>query len=172
MPNDKITDLKQVFITRLDTLQHLLDCGKSHAGEHAESLLQERIAADMHPLGTQVAFACNQPRHFAQWCAGEDVGNLDPSVTSLGQAAAIIEATKKQVQSISTSDAKLEQKKKIELGGGLSVTLVGHSYVSEFLLPNFYFHLVTAYDILRMSGVPIGKRDFMLHVVPFITAEA
>ncbi|MEM8614014.1 MAG: DUF1993 family protein, partial [Cyanobacteria bacterium P01_H01_bin.105] len=40
------------------------------------------------------------------------------------------------------------------------------AYIDDFLIPNFYFHMVTAYDILRMAGVPIGKRDYMMHLVP------
>ena len=52
--------------------------------------------------------------------------------------------------------------------GDLYLELSGQSYVDDFLMPNFYFHLTTAYDIIRMAGVPIGKRDFMKHLVPFI----
>lgn len=42
------------------------------------------------------------------------------------------------------------------------------TYVNEFLIPNFYFHLVTAYDILRMAGLPIGKADYMVHLMPYV----
>jgi hypothetical protein len=69
---------------------------------------------------------------------------------------------------INAEDAKLVEVTRIDLGQSLYVELSGNDYVNEFLIPNFYFHMVTAYDILRMAGVPIGKRDYMMHLVPLI----
>ena len=57
---------------------------------------------------------------------------------------------------------------RIDLSEGLYIKMFGRDYVNDFLIPNFYFHMVTAYDILRMNGVPIGKRDYMMHLVPFL----
>jgi len=68
---------------------------------------------------------------------------------------------------IDAVDAKLEKITRIELGE-LYLEISGQSYVDDFLMPNFYFHLTTAYDLIRMAGVPIGKRDFMMHLMPFI----
>jgi uncharacterized protein len=62
----------------------------------------------------------------------------------------------------------LEAITRIELGQGLYAELSGLAYVDEFLIPNFYFHLTTAYDIMRLAGAPIGKHDFMRHLVPFV----
>jgi hypothetical protein len=73
---------------------------------------------------------------------------------------------------IHCADEKLGEIARIELGQGLYLeNCQGGDYVNEFLIPNFYFHLVTAYDILRMAGVPIGKRDYMLHLVPLLKKE-
>lgn len=69
---------------------------------------------------------------------------------------------------VNAEDAKLAEVTRIDLGQSLYVELPGNAYVNEFLIPNFYFHMVTAYDILRMAGVPIGKRDYMMHLVPLI----
>jgi hypothetical protein len=44
----------------------------------------------------------------------------------------------------------------------------GIAYVDDFLIPNFYFHMVTAYDMFRMAGVSIGKKDYMMHLMPFV----
>lgn len=49
-----------------------------------------------------------------------------------------------------------------------NVELTGSVYVNQFLIPNFYFHLVTAYNILRMAGVTIGKKDYMMHLMPLV----
>ncbi|XQQ07957.1 MAG: DUF1993 family protein [Leptolyngbya sp. IPPAS B-1204] len=72
---------------------------------------------------------------------------------------------------INVEDAKLAEVTRIDLGQSLYIELSGNAYVNEFLIPNFYFHMVTAYDILRMAGVPIGKRDYMMHLVPLIRKE-
>lgn len=164
-------DLIQTFFqSRLDTLEHLLQTGQSHFSDD-ESWLQQRIAPDMFPLGTQIAFTCNQPHNFALWCNGKAVSNLDPEVVSLTQAYEYIANTKKQLSDINVEDEKLAEDIRLDLGEGLYLDLTGSAYINEFLIPNFYFHLVTAYDILRMAGVPIGKQDYMLHLIPFVRQE-
>ncbi|MEL6385399.1 MAG: DUF1993 domain-containing protein, partial [Cyanobacteria bacterium J06626_18] len=159
-----------LFQSRLATLEHLLKSAQTHFGD-SESFLQERIAADMFPVGTQIAFTCNQPRNFALWCEGKPADNLDPTVTSLMQAYEHIANTQNLLLKISTEDTKLAEVTRIDLGERLYLELSGSDYVNEFLIPNFYFHLVTAYDILRMAGVPIGKRDYMMHLIPFVKQE-
>ncbi len=162
-----IGSIQSLFQSRLTTLEHLLKTAQAHfRGD--ESFLGQSIAADMLPLVTQIAFTCNQPRNFSLWCDGKSANNLDPDVTSLTQAYKHIENTKELLAGISTEDAKLEEVGRIELGQSLYAELSGSAYVNDFLIPNFYFHLVTAYDILRMAGVPIGKRDYMMHLVPFV----
>ncbi len=167
MPTQSIDAIKTLFHSRLSTLEHLLKTAATHFPE-SEAFLQQRIVADMLPLGTQIAFTCNQPRNFALWCAGQPADNLDPEVTRLTQAYDYIDQTKALVESITLDDSKLAAISEIDLGYGFYIEVSGHAYVDEFLLPNFYFHLVTAYDILRMTGVPLGKRDYMLHLVPFV----
>ena len=170
MPGPQIRELQRVFVSRLDTLSHILDAGAAHLGA-ALDLAQARLAPDMLPLGTQVAFACNQPRGFSQWCAGEPVQNLDPAVPSLEIARAHIADTRARVLAIACDDGKLEETKRIGLGGALYCELPGHGYVSEYLLPNLYFHITTAYAILRMLGAPVGKADYMRYLAAHIRQE-
>ncbi|MGB3535486.1 MAG: DUF1993 domain-containing protein [Microcoleaceae cyanobacterium] len=167
MPSQNIDSIQTIFQSRLTTLEHLLKSAQTHFNG-SESFIQHRITADMLPFGTQIAFTCNQPRNFALWCDGKPMDNLDPEVPSLAQAYEHIANTKQLLSAINASDEKLSQVTRIDLGQGLSIEMVGRAYVNDFLMPNFYFHLVTAYDILRMAGVPIGKRDYMMHLVPFI----
>lgn len=171
MPGPQIRELQRVFVSRLDTLSHILDAGEAHLGA-ALDMGKARLAADMLPLGTQVAFACNQPRGFSQWCAGEPVQNLDPAVPSLEIARAHIADTRARVLAIACDDGKLEETKRIGLGGALYCELPGHGYVSEYLLPNFYFHITTTYAILRMLGVPVGKADYMRFLLPHVLSDA
>jgi uncharacterized protein len=168
MENQKIKALQNIFSSRLDTLSHLLTVAESHFGDDVESILQRRIAPDMFPFSTQIAFTCNQPRNFALWCLGRSENNLPPDVASLVEARGHISSTKELLASINVADSKLSELNRLDLGQGLYAELSGLSYVDDFLMPNFYFHMTTAYDILRMAEAPIGKRDFMMHLVPFV----
>lgn len=170
MQSQNLDSIQALFQSRLATLEHLLKSAQTHFSND-ESFLQKRLAADMFPLGTQIAFTCNQPRNFALWCNGKPMSNLDPDVASLAQAYGHIANTRELLLTIDVEAAKLAEVVRIDLGQNLYIELSGNAYVNDFLIPNFYFHLVTAYDVLRMAGVPIGKRDYMLHLVPFIRKE-
>jgi hypothetical protein len=166
MQSQNIGLIQSLFQSRLATLEHLLKLAQAHFCDD-ESFLQKRIVADMLPFGTQIAFTCNQPRNFALWCDHKPANNLDPDITSLTQAYEHIANTRELLSSIQVDDTKLAEMTRI-YDQSLYIDLSGSAYVNEFLIPNFYFHLVTAYDILRMAGVPIGKRDYMMHLVPLI----
>ena len=170
MPNARIQELQRLFISRLDTLSHVLQVGE--ASLPGRDLINERLAPDMLPLGAQVAFACNQPRGFSQWCAGQPIENIDPAVASLAEARAHIADTRAKVAAIECADAKLDEIKRIGMGKGRYCELPGHLYVSEYLLPNLYFHITTAYAILRMLGVPVGKADYMRFLADHVRQEA
>ena len=161
MQKQNIDSIKTIFQSRLTTLEHLLKSAQNHFSG-SESFLQKRIIADMLPFGTQIAFTCNQPRNFALWCCGKPMDNLDPEVISLAQAYEHIANTKELVASIDVESIKVDEVTRIDIGEGAYIELSSRNYVDEFLMPNFYFHLVTAYDILRMAGVSIGKRDYMI----------
>ncbi len=167
MPSPMIDSVKVIFQNRLTTLEHLLKSAQTHFSG-SESFLQERIAADMLPFGTQIAFTCDQPHNFALWCDGQPMNHLDPEVSSLAHAYEHIANTKELLAGINAKDEKLNEVTRIDLGEGLYFEVSGSAYVNDFLIPNFYFHMVTAYDILRMAGVPIGKRDYMMHLVPLL----
>ena len=168
MMNTNIVSITDIFASRLDTLNHLLNVAEQHFADDISSLLEQRIITDMHPFGTQIAFACNQPMHFALWCTEQPIEYLDPNVSSLQQARGYISSTQTLLQTIATDDAKLSEVKRVEIGNGAYLELPGTSYVADFLTPNFYFHMTTAYNIMRMMGVNIGKHDFMRHLVPLL----
>ena len=167
MPSQTIDSIKTLFQSRLTTLEHLLKSAQTHFSG-SESFLQERIIADMLPFGTQIAFTCNQPRNFALWCDGKPMDNLEPDVPFLVQAYEHIANTQGLLADINAGDEKLSEVTRIDLGQPLYIEMLGSAYENDYLMPNFYFHMVTAYDILRMAGVPIGKRDYMMHLVPFL----
>lgn len=166
-----IDEIKRVFISRLDTLEHIVGFGETQFA-NPDDFLGKRLAPDMLPFTAQVAFACNQPRGFAQWCAGKPIDNLAPdSIATIEDVHATIAQTRALVAGIDAADAKLDETKRIGLGPGRYCELPGHQYVSEYLLPNVYFHVTTAYAILRMLGAPIGKSDYMRFLAPHVKHE-
>jgi len=170
MENKEIEEIQRIFITRLDTLNHILDLAEEHFDD-MDPVMQERVAADMFPFGTQVAFACNQPRGFSQWCAGEPVENLPREVESIETARSHIRQTKDLVETIEANDTKLDEIKRIGLGPGRYCELPARQYINDFLMPNFYFHITIAYAILRKLGVPLGKTDYMTYLLPYVRKE-
>ena len=164
MPTDEIAELQQVFLSRLDTLSHLLDAGTRHLPDF-RAALQQRLAPDMFPLGSQIAITCNQARGFSRWCAGRPIHNLHLEVESLELARSYIRQTKDLVAALSADDSKLDEIKRVGLGPGRFCDLPGRRYVTDYLMPNLYFHISIAYAILRKLGVPLGKADYMSFLV-------
>jgi uncharacterized protein len=171
MESTQLDEVRRIFTTRLDSLAHILSVGHKHLPD-MNAALQERLAPDMLTLGTQVAFACNQPRGFARWCAGQDDQNLDPDVTTLEAAQGHIRDTQALLAGIHASDSKLDEIKRTDLRPGLYCEMPARLYVSDFLIPNFYFHISMTYAILRKLGVPLGKADYMGFLMPHLRQQA
>ena len=171
MQNQKINEIKRVFGTRMDVLEHLISIGEKHFG-NADAFLAKRLAEDMLPFTAQIAFACNAPRGFSQWCAGEAIENLKPdSLKTIADVRAAIVQTRALVAGISADDAKLDEIKRVGLGPGRYCELPGHRYVADYVVPNLYFHVTTAYAILRMLGAPVGKADYLGFLGPLVKHE-
>jgi len=167
MKSTEVADIQRIFTTRLDTLGHILAVAKKHLPD-IDASMKERLAPDMFPLGTQIAFACNQPMGFAQWCLGLSGKNLNPDVLSLDVARSHIENTSALLRTAHVDDARLDEIKHTGLGPGLYCETPARLYVSDYLIPNFYFHITTTYAILRKLGVPLGKADFMAFLMPHV----
>lgn len=168
MSKEALNSIRTLFISRLDTLLHIVDLSAKHFEDELSSLLSYRLIDDMLPLGTQIAYTCNQPHNFTRWCEGKEMENLEPHITSVDQARQLIAHTKARLTAVDPEQAKLVDIRRIDLGDGHYIELPGVDYVNEFLIPNFYFHLVTAYNIMRMKGVALGKADYMLHLMPLL----
>ena len=171
MQNRNIDEIKRLFDSRLDVLEHIVSIGEKHFG-NADAFLDKRLAEDMLPFTAQIAFACNAPRGFSQWCAGEAIENLKPdSLKTIADVRAAIAQTRALVAGIAADDAKLEETKRVGLGPGRYCELPGHRYVADYVVPNLYFHVTTAYAILRMLGAPVGKADYLGFLGPLVKHE-
>lgn len=170
MAGSEICDIKRIFTSRLKVLEHILSIGEAHFSDMS-AIMQERLTGDKFPFGAQIALACNQPRGFAQWCAGNPIENLNTDVDSPDRAHALIAQTCDLVANITAGDSRLDDIKRIDLGAGTYCELPTRRYVNDFLIPNLYFHITAAYAILRQCGAPIGKADFMFHLSPYVMVQ-
>ena len=158
-----------LLLARLDALAHILDVASQHFEQAGDAICEYRLIDDMHPFGAQVALTCNQPYNFVRWCNDQEMENLSIDITTVAQAKALIAETKDQLHNVtSLADTKLQEIRRIDIMQTHYLELPGTEYVNDFLLPNFYFHLTTAYDIMRMKGAPLGKGNFMAHLGPKI----
>lgn len=164
-PGDSsIAALREVFLSRIETLCEILSKAEAHFGD--ESFLARRLVPDMLPFGTQIAFTCDQARNFGLFCQDQPTQNFDGNITSLAKARQTLEETRAVLRAGGGDDAKLTEIKRVKLGPEFYCELPGAAYVHDLLMPNLYFHLVTAYDILRAAGMELGKKDFMRHLGP------
>ena len=165
MSEEGMSYFKKLFLSKLDTLSHVLELSINHFESESDLILSYRLIDDMLPFGTQVAFTCNQPHNFVLWCQGKKMENLHPEVESLDEARMIIDNTTNSLANVELDERKLLEVTHIDLSENQYLELPGLEYVNDFLIPNCYFHLVTAYNIMRMKGVPLGKVDYMSHLV-------
>lgn len=157
------------FTKMLRTLSRLLDKAKQHAEANnlaADVLLSARLAPDMRPLMSQVQMACDTARLAASVLAGKPIPVFDDTEKTVPELKALIEKTIAHITSMKESDfAGWEER--IVAPPGWSGAFLGRDYFYQHGVPNFYFHMVTAYAILRHNGVRIGKMDY-IGQLPFL----
>ena len=139
------------------------------AADHAASrkvdqgvLLNARLFPDMFPLVRQVQIATDQAKGCAARLAGVDIPKYDDTETTFDQLQERIARTIAFLDSFVPAQINGSEDAEIVLQiHELKLEFKGQDYLLRWVLPNFYFHATTAYDILRHNGVELGKRDFL-----------
>jgi hypothetical protein len=160
------TIIKGAGAQTLGALAGVLKKGADHAAAARlpeEVFLNFRLYPDMFPLSRQVQITCDNLARGAARLAGTDLPAFPDVETSFAQ---LIERTQKanayvQGASSEAMDARTQTVVSIPIGGGKEMPMTCSQYLLSFVLPNFYFHAATAYDILRHNGVMLGKGDFL-----------
>jgi len=157
------------FAPMLRTLAALLDKGAQYANANSrnpDTLVDARLAPDMFPLAKQVQIACDHAKSATARLTGQEPPKFEDNEQTLDQLKSRIRRTLDYVESIPAAAYHGSENRKIEvpLINDLVLDVDGVQYVRDWALPNFYFHVVTAYDILRSQGVQIGKQDYLAHV--------
>lgn len=154
---------------------------EARPGDGARALLTARLAPDMFPLSTQIRFACVQAQEGVFRLRQEA---LPPSIEILlneGRNAAehpgsIAEARARIAETIGIVEAAAADAPEIDpatpiahaLPQGMIFDLTAEQYVRDWTLPQFYFHLMAAYTILRAQGIELGKIDYVAHMFAYL----
>lgn len=153
------------FAKSLRILSTLLDKAEAFAVERKiepDVLLNWRLAPDMFPLRRQVQLASDFAKGAAARLADAEVPKYADEETTFAELKARIAKTVTFVEGFAPGDFDGAEQRDIEIPVRTeTLHFKGEPYLVHFALPNFYFHVTTAYVILRRCGVEIGKRDFL-----------
>ena len=155
-----------VFIKYLGNLRHLLTLAQADVqarGYDEQALVQYRLAPDMLPFKTQICIACDAAKLCVARVAELEAPKFENTENTLDELITRIDRTVSWLQGVSpTALDGLEAKAITFPVGKLGTrTLLGEDYVKTWALPNVFFHITTAYAILRHNGVALGKSDFL-----------
>jgi uncharacterized protein len=159
------TSTVPVFEQLLSALDVILDKAVAHAAARKIDpavLLTTRLRPDMLPLVAQIQIACDNAKNITARLAGAQAPRFEDNEATFEEIKARIKKTLDYLRSVSAEDVNAGADREIVFPlGPNKMKMRGVNYVFHFALPNFFFHLTTAYDILRYGGVEIGKRDYM-----------
>lgn len=150
----------------LNNLVAILEKGADHAKAQnidPAVLINSRLYPDMFPLSQQVQIASDIARRGTARLAGVEAASIEDTETTFPELIDRLKQTITYLEQFSTEQIDGSEEKEVELpiGDGKSMTLKGWPFLAFFVIPNVYFHVTTAYDILRHNGVAVGKRDFL-----------
>lgn len=174
--------LVPTYVQMLKALATWLDKAEAQMPDGgAEALLSARLAPDMFPLSTQIRFACVQAQEGVFRLEGQ---SFPPSVEillnegrnaaqrpgSIAEAKARIGETVALVETAASKALDVDPETPIAhaLPMGMVFDLTAEQYARDWALPQFYFHVMISYAILRSEGVDLGKADFVAHMFAYL----
>lgn len=173
--------LVPTYIQMLGRLSAWVEKAQAQRPDDAEALLSARLAPDMFPLATQIRFACRQAQEAVFRLKGEafpessnillDEGrNAGEHPGSIADAQARIAETIDLLNALSETALDIEPETPIAhaLPAGITFDLTAEQFARDWALPQFYFHVMTAYAILRAGGTELGKADYVAHMLPYL----
>jgi hypothetical protein len=153
------------FLRALTNLRAILEKAAAHAEAKKiapEVLVNARLYSDMLPLSRQVQIATDNAKGAASRLAGLEPPKYEDNESTFPELMARIDMTIALLKTLKPEQINGSEDKTITLPmRDKTLTFKGMPYLLDNVLPNFYFHIVTAYAILRHNGLEIGKQDFL-----------
>lgn len=163
------------FAPMLRTLSALLDKGAERAAERGfdpSVLFNARLAPDMFPLSMQIEIACNQASEGVARLIGKPQAvrgdNNDKTIDDLKARIAKTIAAVESAPAAAFDGAESREIIITPPTNAFDFVFNGEEFLRDWALPNFYFHITTAYNILRHNGVDLGKRDYLAHTGKYV----
>ena len=157
-------DAIRLFAKTLENLERWMDKAAEHAKAKSfelDVLAQARLAPDQFSFVRQVQSACDQAKYAAAYLGGKPAPSHPDTEQTLAELRQRIQKCLSFLESVQAKDFAGAEERKVAppwLGGKW---LRGDDYLAHVAIPNFFFHMTTAYDILRHNGVELGKMDYI-----------
>lgn len=156
------------FIAMLNNIKQWLDQAAKE-GNEAE-LIKAKLADDMLPLTRQIQMASDSAKGAGARMTGTEAPAMPDEESTFAELKARCDKTIAYLESLDAAayDAGAGREVVITFPNGAGIKFDGHTFLTGFALPNFYFHATTTYAILRANGVAIGKQNFLGHLAPYM----
>jgi hypothetical protein len=155
-----------VFQHMLRNLSHILDKGQASAEARKfdpSVLANARLAPDMLPFTKQIQIACDGAKNGVARIAGVEAPKFEDNETTFPELKARVQKTLDFLATVPEAKLQGTEDKEITfpVGRDKTRTMTGQAYLTTWVLPNFFFHVTTAYALLRHNGVDLGKADYL-----------
>jgi len=154
-----------IFVRMLSNVNTWLDKAETHAAAKkfdTSVYLSSRLAPDMLPFTKQIQIACDTAKFCVARLAGSEGPKFEDNETTLAELRERINATIAYLKSVPAAQIDGSEDKEVTLPRRDGpIIMKGEAYLKHFALPNMFFHLTTAYALLRHNGVEVGKMDFL-----------
>lgn len=128
------------------------------------ALLNDRLIFDQFPLVRQIQIASDTAKGLAGRISGVEIPRMEDTETTMQELFARIDATIAFLNTITPEQVNGKEEVLIPMPYQAGKALSASEYVTRYALPNFYFHAVTAYSIVRKNGVELGKSDYLANL--------
>ena len=150
-----------VYLQMLRNLSAIMDKAEAGGGD-LDAYMQARLAPDMHPFSRQIQMVSDAAKGGAARLAGVAPPSMPDTETTWAELKERLAKTIDFVSSIKAEQVNGDENRTVELPlPGRTMTFTARDFLFNFSLPNFFFHVTTAYGLLRKEGVPLGKMDFL-----------
>jgi hypothetical protein len=155
-----------VFVNSITNMRDWLD--KAAQEKDASALMEARLAADMRPLPAQYQMASDSAKNALARLTGTEAPSMPDTEKSFAELRERCDRTIAYLNGFEANSLAGSEDREVVLKfpNGSGYRFLGAQYLAGFALPNFFFHVTTAYAIMRNAGVSLGKPNFLQHLGP------
>ena len=152
-----------VMIRQAEALSGILTAGREHLGDEADAFVNQTLIDDMLPFSFQIRSVCHSSwGNIEAMRSGQAAPPADMNVTTYAQLETLLAETFEKLKTVEPAELdSLLDNDLIFVLGDFKLPFKGLGFLTSFAMPNFFFHMTTAYNLLRQKGVQIGKREYL-----------